>query len=77
MVTDRDRKLWGDKKCEKHRFSYTLYVIFDRLSHHIGFLNLARLFGRVRKSGSPISGLISMVAPDISYPLYAIEPISL
>ena len=41
----------GGNKCKKHRFPYALSMIFDRLSRHLGFSNLARLFSRVSNLG--------------------------
>ena len=41
-VVELDRKQWVDVRCEKHRFPYTLSMIFDRLSRHLGLLMLAR-----------------------------------
>ncbi len=46
-MVERDRKHYADVKCEKHRFPRTLPMIFDRLSRHLGFSNLARLISRV------------------------------
>ena len=51
MVVARDRKHHADVKCEKHRFPRTLPMIFDRLSRHLGFSNLARLISRVSNLG--------------------------
>ena len=51
MVVERDRKHYADVKCEKHRFPRTLPMIFDRLSRHLGFSNLARLISRVSNLG--------------------------
>jgi hypothetical protein len=36
---------------QKHSFSCALSMIFDRLSRHLGFSNLARLFSRVSNLG--------------------------
>ena len=51
MVVERDRKHHADVKCEKHHFPRTLPIIFDRLSRHLGFSNLARLISRVSNLG--------------------------
>ncbi len=61
MVIEQDRKHYADVKCEKQHFPNTLPMIFDRLSRHLGFSNLAWIFKfgmpfqASQQSRSPIS----------------------
>ena len=54
-VIKRDRKQCADMRSKKHGFSYTLLMIFDRLSRHLWFLKFGASFRPSQQSRFPIS----------------------